>query len=163
MTLEFVVDENQWNWFFDGSKLREKMISSTVKFVTGVLCISAVFAADEYITEVHESCKVKSDFYSCGKYEVAKYISKKITGDPTKVIDGVVEFVTLEQPETTASLFSAARQMPGDSEFKKFVKFLQRQTNAFLASRALSISLPDSAKIVDPEEPNNELGNEHFQ
>ncbi|GLV32681.1 hypothetical protein CBL_00612 [Carabus blaptoides fortunei] len=133
------------------------MISSIVKFVAVVLCINGVFGIDEYITEVQENCKARSDFYACGKYEFAKYISKKVTGNPTKVINGVMEFITVEQPETTANLFPATRQMSGDSEFKKFVKFLQRQTDAFLGSRALSISLPDSAKIVNPDEPNNEL------
>lgn len=137
------------------------MTPSMLKFVLVVLCVCGVQASDVYITESQEQCKAKSDLFSCGKYEAAKFITKATNGEPTtktKIIDGVVDFVTLEQPEPTETLFPAARQMPNDSEFRKFAKFVQRQVDAYLGSRAISISLPAQTRIVDAEEPNNEIG-----
>lgn len=131
-----------------------------LKIVALVLCLSGVFANDEYIAEVREECKTRRDFVSCGKLEALTLIHNATMGTPTDRIDGVVNIVTTRQPvETTPDAVFQARQMPGDSELKKFFKFVLRQADAYIGSRSISITLPDNAKVVDAEEPNNEIGN----
>lgn len=125
-----------------------------------VLCLSGVFAQDEYIKEVQEECKTNRDFVSCGKYEALTLISNATSGIPTDKIDGIVNIVTTKNPtQTPDGVFSGARQMPGDSEVKKFFKFILRQADAYIGSRSISIALPEDAQIVDAEEPTNEIGN----
>lgn len=137
-----------------------KMSLSAVKFVLVMLCVSAVIAADEYLADSQKECNTKSDLFSCGKYEAARFLVRAASSGPvrTKIVDGVVDFVTLDKPEVTEGLFPAARQISNESEFRKFVKFVQRQVDAYLGSRALSITLPSQTRLVDADEPNNEIG-----
>lgn len=129
------------------------------KAVALVLCLSGVLASDPYIAEVKEECKTNRDFASCGKFEVLSLIANASTGSPTDKIDGAVNIVTMQKPvEEPETVFSGARQMPGDSEFKKFFKFVLRQADSFVGSRSISIALPDGVKIVDAEQPDNEIG-----
>lgn len=136
------------------------MSPALVKFVLVVLCVSGVFGADDYLAESQKECNTKSDLLSCGKYEAAKFITRAANTGPVraKIVDGLVDFVTIDKPEATESLFPAARQISNDSEFRKFVKFVQRQVDAYLGSRALSITLPGQTRLVDADEPNNEIG-----
>lgn len=128
------------------------------KAVILVLCLSGVLGSDEYIAEVREECKNNRDLISCGKLEALSMITNATLGTPTDKIDGVVNIVTTKK-EIPENVFSGARQMPGDSEVKKFFKFILRQADAFVGSRSISISLPEEIKIVDVENPDNEIGN----
>jgi hypothetical protein len=127
-----------------------------LKTVVLVLCLSAVYASDEYIAEVREECKNNRDLISCGKLEAITMIKNATIGMPTDKIDGMINIVTMKK-EIPETVFSGARQMPGDSEVKKFFKFILRQADAFVGSRSISISLPEEVKIVDAENPDNEI------
>lgn len=126
-----------------------------------VLCLSGVLASDEYIAEVREECKNNRDLISCGKLEVLSMVSNATIGIPSDSIDGVINIVTTKKPEPQ-NVFSGARQMPGDSELKKFFKFVLRQADTFVGSRSISISLPDDIKIVDVENPDNEISKYNY-
>lgn len=130
----------------------------SLKVFALVLCLSGVFASDEYIAEVREECKANRDFVSCGKLEALSLIANASTSSPTDKIDGIVNIVTMKKPAyEPENVFSGARQMPGDSDFKKFFKFMLRQADAYVGSRSISIALPDSVRIVDADEPDNEI------
>lgn len=121
------------------------------------LCLSAVLGSDEYISEVREECKTNRDLISCGKLEMLTLITNATMGSPTDKIEGLVNIVTVnkEIPEPT---YSGARQMPGDSAVQKFFKFILRQADAFIGRRSFAIALPDEVKLVDAENPDNEIG-----
>lgn len=124
-----------------------------------MLCfLSGVLGSDEYISEVREECKNNRDLISCGKLEALTLITNATMGSPTEKIEGVFNIVT-ENKETTGNTYSGARQMPGDSQVQKFFKFILRQADAFIGRRSISIALPEDVRIVDAENPDNEIGN----
>lgn len=49
-------------------------------------------------------------------------------------------------------LFGESRQMPGDHEIIKFMKFVQRQVNGFLTAQGLAVTVPDGASILEDGE-----------
>lgn len=130
------------------------------KAIALVLCISGVLATDPYLAEVKEECRKSRDFTACGKHEVLSVIANAASAaNETQTIKEGLGIVTMKKPvEEPEGVFSGARQMPGDSEFKKFFKFILRQADTFVGSRSISVPLPEGVKIVDAEQPDNEIG-----
>lgn len=109
-------------------------------------------SCDIYLQEAETECNNSSGLLSCAKYRVSKYVSSfpVFSGNISRY--GFVSLVDAGNGTGIGDNCIAApslRQLPGDSELSKFLKFLVRQFRSFLRRQGLLLRLPDGARLVE--------------
>lgn len=110
----------------------------------------AMCSCDIYLQEAESECNNSSELYSCAKYRVSKYVSSfsVFTGNVSRY--GFVSLVDAgSEMGANCAAAPSLRQLPGDSELSKFVKFLVRQFRSFLRRQGLFLRLPDGARVLE--------------
>lgn len=109
----------------------------------------ALCSCDIYLQEAELECNNSSGLFSCGKYQVSKYVSSfsVFTGNVSRY--GLVSLVDAGTgSERNCAAVPSLRQFPGESELSKFLKFLGRQFRTFLRRQGLLLKLPDGARVL---------------
>lgn len=112
----------------------------------------AMCSCDIYLQEAEAECNNSSGLFSCAKYRVSKYVSSfsVFTGNVSRYgFVSLVDAGTGTEMEANCVAAPSLRQLPGDSEPSKFVKFLVRQFRSFLRRQGLFLRLPDGARVLE--------------
>lgn len=107
---------------------------------------------DIYLKEAETECNNSSGLYACAKYRVSKYVSSfsVFTGNVSRY--GFVSLVDAGSGMgANCAVAPSLRQLSGDSELSKFMKFLVRQFRSFLRRQGLFVMLPDGARLIGNE------------
>ncbi|KAB0794501.1 hypothetical protein PPYR_11340 [Photinus pyralis] len=126
-----------------------------LKFFVLTIILTAKFVRsemDDYIKESRQECKATNDIFPCTKYRTLRYLTTlgdyyySSSGNDTSP----VRIVKMERLyDNGPDFFPTARQSTADTEFTKFVKFVQRQANYYLGTQGLAFNLPEGAEVIE--------------
>ncbi|KAF2897361.1 hypothetical protein ILUMI_08814, partial [Ignelater luminosus] len=128
-------------------------MNSTLRLLSLFLIVKFVRSeVDEYLYESQQQCSTKNNLLSCAKYRTLRYLTTighqyGIIGNETS--DSPVRLIKMDRYHQEPELFPTARQLPGDSEFTKFLKFAQRQLNYYMGTQGIVFDLPEGAEILE--------------
>ncbi|XP_066146150.1 uncharacterized protein [Euwallacea fornicatus] len=108
--------------------------------------IRAVISTDEYVKDLHKKCsKTKRPFF-CVTFRIAKYVQEfDYYGPPY----GPLKLVKIKQDSlAVADLLPTPRFLSTDTEWDKFVKFLQRKLVNFVTSHGIAFEVPQGIQVV---------------
>lgn len=114
-----------------------------------------VYTCDIYLQEAEQECNNSFGLLSCAKYRFSKYVSTLPVFSGNISRHGFVSLVAAGNGTGMGANCAAApslRQLPGDSEMSKFLKFLVRQFRSFLRRQGLMLRLPDGARVVEDQD-----------
>lgn len=127
-------------------------MNSTLRLLSFILIVKFVRSeVDEYLNESQQQCYKKNNLFSCAKYRTLKYLTTighqyGIIGNDTS--DSPVRLIQLKRYHEEPELIATARQLPGDSEFTKFLKFAQRQVTYYMGTQGIVFDLPEGAEVI---------------
>lgn len=146
------------------SSSKDSLYGTIIRTTTVLLLLSGSLAnEDEYVNDAKATCYKTQETYSCLKYRTLRYISTVVGDDSwTRSINTTnqydekpIKLVHMKDyrqwgasPENVSGYFEETRQLRGDSEVDRFVKFGKRQIESFLKSYGLNIGLPDGAVAI---------------
>lgn len=105
--------------------------------------VRAVSSSDEYVNDLHKKCfKTKRPFF-CITFRMAKYVESFDYNGPE---NSVVKLVNINRQQT--DLLPSPRFISSDSEWDKFVKFLQRKFVNFISTHGLAFEVPQGVDVV---------------
>lgn len=124
---------------------------------------------DTYIADAQTSCFKSNDAYSCLKLRALKYVSNLASSDSWPLNEGfandtlasagrMVRLVKIknyqdeDQPIDKSGMFDESRQMEGDTEWDKFIKFGKRQIFHMLKTNGITLTLPEGARTIHEDE-----------
>lgn len=113
-------------------------------------------SADEYLEEVQSQCYASDyNLFSCAKLKALRYL-KNYQFEPVETsrsnggfLSGLLRLRKIPDADNNATLFGDSRQLSGDSEYTKFIKFLKRQVSLFINSQGVGIDLPEEARLLE--------------
>ncbi|XP_055677150.1 uncharacterized protein LOC129786276 [Lutzomyia longipalpis] len=127
-----------------------------------IACAVAEKKTDDYVLTTQNDCYTSKKFFTCLKYRTVRYIWAIATGrmnlfdhDTNLESANTVRLVQLSVPEKE-ELFSEPRQLAGDSEYLKAVKFFKRSINTFLSFHGIGLGIDNEkgARLIASEDDN---------
>ncbi|XP_066247877.1 uncharacterized protein [Euwallacea similis] len=108
--------------------------------------IRAVISTDEYVKDLRKKCmKTKRPFF-CVTFRIAKYVQEFDYHGPPY---GPLKLVKIKQEGlAVGDLLPTPRFVSTDTEWDKFVKFLQRKLVNFVTSHGIAFEVPQGIQVV---------------
>lgn len=114
--------------------------------VTVLLFLIRVIHSDEYVKDLRKKCTTSRRPFYCVTFRIAKFVEQFDYDGPTY---SAVKIVKIKQElQNARELLPSPRFINTDSEWDKFVKFLQRKLVSFLVSHGIAFEVPQGIKVV---------------
>lgn len=114
--------------------------------VTVLLFLIRVINSDQYVKDLRRKCTNTGRPFYCVTFRIAKFVEEFDYEGPT---NSAVKIVKIKQElQNVRELLPSPRFTSTDSEWDKFVKFLQRKMVSFLGSHGIAFEVPQGVKVV---------------
>lgn len=116
-----------------------------LRVIVLLFVIRAINSMDNYVKDLHKKClKTKRPFF-CVTFRIVRFVQNFDYQGPD---ESAVKLVKIKPVGDTSDLLPTPRFISTDSEWNKFVKFLQRKLISFLSTHGVAFEVPNGVEVV---------------